>query len=108
MPSSASPGPAGRSAVTAYRVLDAVDTNALVELRPKQGRMHQVRVHLLFIGTPILGDPLYDERSPAETTPIPFLRATRLEWREPPGMPPGTVWSWTVSWATGKPDIMPA
>jgi len=82
--------PAGRPASTAYRVLDARKGFALVEMRPSGGRMHQLRVHLLALGTPIANDPLYDEQ--AESAP-PFLHALRLTWRKPLGCRKG-VWTW--------------
>ena len=85
--------PAGRPARTRYRVVEAGGATALVELVPEQGRMHQLRVHLLALGTPLLGDPAYDV---ARRTgdPAPWLRAVRLDWRNPPGAPVGTVWTW--------------
>jgi 23S rRNA-/tRNA-specific pseudouridylate synthase len=84
--------PAGRTAKTAYRVLEDRGTTALVELTPGTGRMHQLRVHLAHLGTPLLGDPLYDAaRTPA--TPAPALHAARLVWADPPG-PPGGAWAW--------------
>lgn len=50
---------AGRPAATAYRVLERLADTALVELEPRTGRMHQLRVHAAAIGHPILGDPRY-------------------------------------------------
>jgi len=87
--------PGGRPASTAYRVLRDDGATAVVELVPREGRMHQLRVHLAAIGTPILGDPLYDSARGPET-PEPLLHAARLEWRDPPGTPPGTVWVWSA------------
>lgn len=48
-----------REAVTEYRVLKENDKYSLVELRPKTGRMHQLRVHLKTIGHPIACDKIY-------------------------------------------------
>jgi len=48
-----------RDAVTNYRVLKHNETYALVELKPKTGRMHQLRVHMKSIGYPIACDQLY-------------------------------------------------
>jgi 23S rRNA pseudouridine1911/1915/1917 synthase len=85
--------PAGRPAATRYRVLEDRGATALVELVPETGRMHQLRVHLLHLGTPLLADPLYDPRHAAGDPP-PFLHAARLVWTDPPGMPRGTAWTW--------------
>jgi len=51
--------PDGSPAVTRYRVLQAFSEHALVEASPETGRQHQIRVHLAFIGHPIVGDKLY-------------------------------------------------
>ena len=53
----------GRRAVTRWRALDASawdgDPLTLVELEPLTGRSHQLRVHLAWLGCPIVGDRLY-------------------------------------------------
>lgn len=50
----------GKVAITDYRVLRINDDGtALIELRPQTGRTHQLRVHLSYIGCPIVGDPVY-------------------------------------------------
>jgi 23S rRNA pseudouridine1911/1915/1917 synthase len=51
--------PAGREAITEYKVLRSNDRYSLLELKPQTGRTHQLRVHLAYIGTPILGDRVY-------------------------------------------------
>lgn len=51
--------PKGKSAITDYTVLDATDYESLVELKPKTGRTHQLRVHMAYLRTPILGDRVY-------------------------------------------------
>lgn len=51
--------PAGRGSQTEYRVLNARGDVSLIEVRPRQGRMHQIRVHLAQIGCPIVGDGIY-------------------------------------------------
>ena len=48
-----------REAHTEYRLLKAGKTYSLVELKPKTGRMHQLRVHLKALGTPIACDRVY-------------------------------------------------
>jgi len=51
--------PAGQRAVTDYRLLGAADGLAWLELRPRTGRTHQIRIHLAALGCPVLGDPVY-------------------------------------------------
>jgi 23S rRNA pseudouridine1911/1915/1917 synthase len=60
----------GKSAITDYRVLHQADDNTcLVLCDLHTGRTHQIRVHMLHIGAPILGDPIYakPKRQPVET-----------------------------------------
>jgi 23S rRNA pseudouridine1911/1915/1917 synthase len=49
----------GKAALTNYDVLDKTDDYSLVRLEPKTGRTHQLRVHMAYLGTPILGDRVY-------------------------------------------------
>lgn len=56
--------PAGKRAVTEYRVLYADDAGCIVEATPVTGRTHQLRVQFAGIGLPIMGDTLYGKESP--------------------------------------------
>jgi tRNA pseudouridine32 synthase/23S rRNA pseudouridine746 synthase len=57
--------PAGKPAMTAWRVAAVSDGRAAVILEPRTGRTHQLRVHAaLGIGIPILGDPVYGAAGP--------------------------------------------
>lgn len=49
----------GRRALTTYRVLERLNDRTRVQLTPITGRSHQLRLHLLELGHPILGDDLY-------------------------------------------------
>ncbi|MDI3312567.1 MAG: RluA family pseudouridine synthase [Thermoanaerobacterium sp.] len=49
----------GRYALTLYRVLERYKNNSLVEAVIKTGRTHQIRVHMSYIGHPIVGDEVY-------------------------------------------------
>ncbi|MDR1900544.1 MAG: RluA family pseudouridine synthase [Treponema sp.] len=57
-------GERGRTAITLYRVLKSWPSCSLVLLRPKTGRTHQLRVHMRYLGHPIIGDPLYGPADP--------------------------------------------
>ncbi len=64
----------GKSSQTYYKVLQQNDKYSLIELKPTTGRTHQLRVHLKYLGTPIVGDVVYgtpDQRL--------FLHAKDLE-----------------------------
>jgi 23S rRNA pseudouridine1911/1915/1917 synthase len=54
----------GKTAVTGYRVVRSWGNYSLLLLRPKTGRTHQLRVHLRYLGRPILGDPIYGSPDP--------------------------------------------
>ncbi|HHX74651.1 MAG TPA: RluA family pseudouridine synthase [Firmicutes bacterium] len=49
----------GRRAVTHFEVLEILPGYSYVALRLETGRTHQIRVHLAFIGHPVVGDPVY-------------------------------------------------
>jgi tRNA pseudouridine32 synthase/23S rRNA pseudouridine746 synthase len=51
--------PKGQPAISDWRVLAASNGRALLELAPRTGRTHQLRVHCADMGYPIVGDPLY-------------------------------------------------
>jgi len=54
-----------REAVTEYKVLSTSKDVSYVELYPKTGRTHQIRVHLKAINHPVLCDSLYAENKPS-------------------------------------------
>ncbi len=62
-PSTFRVGSNGKASQTAYRTLKANRKYSLLELTPKTGRTHQLRVHLKQLNHPIVGDPLYDGES---------------------------------------------
>ncbi|GBD41417.1 Ribosomal large subunit pseudouridine synthase C [bacterium HR39] len=83
------PDPEGQPAVTAYRVLASDGELSWVELRPRTGRTHQLRVHLAAIGCPIVGDPVYG-RPEDRGTPT-MLHARAVEIPLYPNRPPVRV-----------------
>lgn len=66
----------GKPSQTHYKVISANDKYSLIELKPTTGRTHQLRVHLRYLGTPILGDPVYGTGTKA---PRLMLHAKSLE-----------------------------
>jgi 23S rRNA pseudouridine1911/1915/1917 synthase len=52
-----------RDATTDYKVLQYFESYSLVEVKPKTGRTHQIRVHFKAIGHPLLGDTVYGTAS---------------------------------------------
>lgn len=52
-----------KEAITHYQVVKRFGTMSLLDIEIETGRTHQIRVHLLFIGYPILGDSLYGKGS---------------------------------------------
>ena len=50
----------GESAVTHYRVLDEKNGHSLVSLILETGRTHQIRIHMKYLGYPLIGDYLYN------------------------------------------------
>ncbi|MBQ9794123.1 MAG: RluA family pseudouridine synthase [Clostridia bacterium] len=67
--------------VTAYNVRKRYANHALLELYPLTGRTHQIRVHLAYLGCPIVGDDLYGRES--ELISRHALHATRVELNHP-------------------------
>ena len=72
----------GRPAVTDWQVLDRTDTETRVCLTPHTGRSHQLRVHMLALGHPILGDQIYAPETLADH-PRLMLHAETLSLHHP-------------------------
>lgn len=49
----------GKDAITRFRVIRRFHQASLVEVRPQTGRTHQIRVHMAYLGHPVIGDSLY-------------------------------------------------
>ena len=68
----------GLAAYTAFIVVSATATHALVRCTAQTGRMHQVRAHLAHVGSPITGDTLYGGKPLGDDAGF-FLHAERIE-----------------------------
>lgn len=66
----------GRMAVSEYSLIDRFPQHSLLEVQIHTGRTHQIRVHLAFLGCPVLGDRVYGHRSPS----LPVKRQMLHAW----------------------------
>ncbi|MBR2725196.1 RluA family pseudouridine synthase [Candidatus Saccharibacteria bacterium] len=73
--------PNGKPAETFYKVMKEDNEHSLLELSPTTGRTHQLRVHLKYLGHPIVGDTVYG----GEKAERLFLHAKKLEITLPGG-----------------------
>lgn len=73
----------GRRAVTHFKVLDKSGPFYLLSLRLETGRTHQIRVHLSYIGSPVVGDPLYGPKRSPYNRHGQFLHARTLGFNHP-------------------------
>lgn len=73
----------GRDAVTHFRVLERYRGYALLECRLETGRTHQIRVHLSYIGHPVVADPLYGPRKAHLDLEPQALHARELGFTHP-------------------------
>lgn len=71
----------GKPAVTYYRVMEEREDAALVRLHLGTGRTHQIRVHMAWLGHPLVGDALYGNGEAGKT--YAKLCAYRAELRQP-------------------------
>ena len=74
----------GKQAVTDWRVIGTKENETRVRLMPRTGRSHQLRVHMLALGHPILGDPFY-AKGAAGDYPRLMLHSQTLQFRHPDG-----------------------
>jgi len=68
----------GKRAVSSYKILESWGPLSLVLLKLETGRTHQLRVHMLHLGTPILGDPIYGSKSSQFSDSTLMLHAYQL------------------------------
>ncbi len=68
----------GREAVTEYFTVEKFPQHTLLEAHPLTGRTHQIRLHLAFLGCPIVGDTIYGFTHPSLPLKRQFLHAARI------------------------------
>ncbi len=73
----------GRPAITHFRVLERFPDATLLAVTIETGRTHQIRVHLAFIGHPVVGDQLYGKRPFRVPVSRQFLHASYLKFDLP-------------------------
>ena len=73
----------GKNAVTHYRVIKKFKTNTLVECVLETGRTHQIRVHMAYIGHPLVGDPVYGFKKQRFNLNGQMLHAKKLGFIHP-------------------------
>jgi 23S rRNA pseudouridine1911/1915/1917 synthase len=69
----------GREAVSEYKTLESFPEHTLLEIHPLTGRTHQIRVHMSFLGCPVVGDKVYGKKKPTLDLDRHFLHAYRLK-----------------------------
>ena len=72
----------GQASITHYRILDMFDEDTLVECELETGRTHQIRVHMAYLGCPLIGDTLYDQEA-LELSQGHLLHSYQLCFRHP-------------------------
>ena len=80
----------GRAAVTEYRTITQFHQHTLIEAYPLTGRTHQIRLHMAFVGCPIVGDKVYGRKTPTIDINRHFLHAARLSLLLPDETEPRT------------------
>jgi len=73
----------GKAALTHWRILERCGTFCRIELKPITGRSHQLRVHMLSIGHPLLGDTLYTQGEALSAANRLCLHAMELAFNQP-------------------------
>jgi len=57
-----------KNAITHFKVLERYKESTLIELKLETGRTHQIRVHMNYIGYPVVNDPVYGKRKIIDST----------------------------------------
>lgn len=85
-----SPGQ-GRDSVTIYHTREVFPRHTLLDVHPETGRTHQIRVHLAFLGCPVVADSQYGWRTPSLEIGRHFLHAAEIRITLPSEGRPSTL-----------------
>jgi len=70
----------GKESRTKFNIIERFNSYTLLELTPKTGRRHQLRVHLYSIGHPIVGDLKYGEKTLQKSFSRLMLHAEKIDF----------------------------
>ncbi|WP_461204335.1 RluA family pseudouridine synthase [Clostridium sp. DL1XJH146] len=73
----------GKRAVTHFQVLERFEKNTLIKCKLETGRTHQIRVHMRYLGFPLVGDPIYGFKNAKYKLNGQLLHAQRLGFLHP-------------------------
>jgi 23S rRNA pseudouridine1911/1915/1917 synthase len=68
----------GREAISEYNTLESYPEHTLLEVHPVTGRTHQIRLHMNFLGCPVVGDSTYGQQKSSLPLKRHFLHASRI------------------------------
>jgi 23S rRNA pseudouridine1911/1915/1917 synthase len=81
----------GRESITVYHTREIFSRHTLLEVHPETGRTHQIRLHLAFLGCPVVGDTQYGWRRPSLEIERHFLHAAEIRVKLPGERAPRTL-----------------
>ncbi|MBN2500398.1 MAG: RluA family pseudouridine synthase [Anaerolineales bacterium] len=73
----------GRAAISEYQTKEQFDKHAFLDVHILTGRTHQIRVHMAFIGCPVVGDTVYGRKRPTLPVKRQLLHAARMQLQLP-------------------------
>ena len=73
----------GKPAITHYKVLETIGPYTLLQVELETGRTHQIRVHMAYIGHPVVGDPLYGKKDKNIPLERQFLHSYEIRFNHP-------------------------
>jgi 23S rRNA pseudouridine1911/1915/1917 synthase len=100
------PAEKGREAISHYSTRESFSAHSLLEVHPLTGRTHQIRVHLAFLGCPVVGDKVYGKKKSTLPLDRHFLHAYKLQITLPGEKEPRTFEAPLPPELTGALDLL--